>query len=63
MVYYCVFGVFHPCEALFSGFFQYFQGYLVDSQKNSIYRDVAPLSAYESNFFGHNFTVQYGPCN
>lgn len=35
---------FHLREALFSGFFQ-FQGYSVDGQKNSKYRDVAPIKA------------------
>ena len=39
---------FHLREALFSDFFQ-FQGNFVDGQKNSKYRDVAPLKIKKNN--------------
>ena len=43
VVYNYLFGVFHLCKALFSGFLQ-FKGKFVDGQNTSKYHDRAPLS-------------------
>ena len=48
VVYYYLFGVFHLCKALFSGFLQ-FKGKFVDCQNTSKYRDIAPLKQWANN--------------